>query len=71
LFGVSDEADCLKEGQIYATVADERTGLYQRITGKVLITRSPQIHPGDMQFVEAVDHPALRHLTNVVVFSCR
>jgi hypothetical protein len=71
LFGVSDEANCLEEGQIYASVTDERTGLHQRIIGKVLITRSPQIHPGDVQFVEAVDHPALQHLTNVVVFSCK
>jgi RNA-dependent RNA polymerase len=71
LLGVSDEADCLEEGQIYATIKDERTGLYQPVRGKVLITRSPQIHPGDVQFVEAVDHPDLHHLTNVVVFSCR
>jgi RNA-dependent RNA polymerase len=71
LLGVSDEWDCLEPGQVYATISDERTGLHQRILGKILITRPPQIHPGDVQFVEAVDHPALRHLTNVVVFSCR
>jgi RNA-dependent RNA polymerase len=71
LLGVSDEANCLEEGQIYVTIKDERTGLYKPVRGKVLITRSPQIHPGDVQFVEAVDCPGLRHLTNVVVFSCR
>ncbi|KIK99941.1 hypothetical protein PAXRUDRAFT_30186 [Paxillus rubicundulus Ve08.2h10] len=71
LLGVSDEWDCLDENEIYATVQDEKTGLYQEITGLVAITRSPQIHPGDIQVVTAVRRPALEHLTNVVVFSCR
>ncbi|KIY66410.1 RdRP-domain-containing protein [Cylindrobasidium torrendii FP15055 ss-10] len=71
LIGVSDEWDCLAEGEIYAHVRNDRTGLNDRITGRVLITRSPQIHPGDVQFVNAVDRPQLRHLKNVVVFSCR
>ena len=71
LLGVSDEADCLEENQIYATIKDPRTGHCQPILGKVVITRSPQVHPGDVQIVEAVDHPNLSHLTNVVVFSCR
>ena len=71
LFGVSDEADCLEEGEIYAAIKDEQTGVHQRILGKVVITRSPQIHPGDVQFVRAVDRPALHHLYHVVVFSCK
>lgn len=71
LLGVSDEWGCLKEGEIYATVFDERTGFVQRITGKVAITRSPQIHPGDLQVVTAVHRPELDHLMNVVVFSCQ
>ena len=71
LFGVSDEWDCLMEGEIYATIFDEKTGVVEHITGNVAITRSPQIHPGDMQLVKAVRRPELEHLTNVVVFSCR
>ncbi|KAJ7456436.1 RdRP-domain-containing protein [Mycena latifolia] len=71
LIGVSDEWDCLDEGEIYATVVDDRTGLNLPITGRLLITRSPQIHPGDVQFVTAVRKPQLEHLRNVVVFSCR
>ncbi|KAH7930596.1 RdRP-domain-containing protein [Leucogyrophana mollusca] len=70
LIGVSDEWACLREGEIYATARDERTGLYREITGRVAITRSPQIHPGDVQIVTAVRRPQLSHLTNVVVFSC-
>ncbi|SJL03505.1 uncharacterized protein ARMOST_06861 [Armillaria ostoyae] len=71
LIGVSDEWDCLQEGEIYATIFDPRT--YERVAveGRVLITRSPQIHPGDVQFATAVRRPELMHLTNVVVFSCR
>ncbi|KAG2348348.1 RdRP-domain-containing protein [Suillus weaverae] len=70
LLGVSDEWGCLREGEIYATVFNERTGTVQSITGKVAITRSPQIHPGDLQVVTAVQRPELKHLKNVVVFSC-
>ena len=71
LLGVSDEYDCLEEGEIFATVYDERKGTEQCIEGKVLITRSPQVHPGDVQLVTAVRRPELSHLKNVVVFSCR
>jgi hypothetical protein len=71
LLGVSDEWDCLEEGEIYATVHDERSARYEAIKGKVLITRSPQIHVGDVQFATAVRRPELEHLTNVVVFSCK
>ncbi|KAF9490125.1 RdRP-domain-containing protein [Pleurotus eryngii] len=72
LIGVSDEWDCLEEGEIYATVYDERRGIEDLpIVGDVLITRSPQIHPGDLQMVTAVRRPRLAHLRNVVVFSCK
>ncbi|KAI6045196.1 RdRP-domain-containing protein [Pisolithus marmoratus] len=71
LSGVSDEWNCLEEGEIYATVLDERKDIKQAITGRVAITRSPQIHPGDVQMATAVRRPQLEHLTNVVVFSCK
>lgn len=60
----------LSTGEIYATVVDENIGTYVPIVGRVLITRSPQIHPGDVQFVTAVRPPELSHLVNVVVFPC-
>ena len=71
LLGVSDEYDCLAEGEIFATVYDESKATEQLIEGQVLITRSPQVHPGDVQLVTAVRRPELNHLKNVVVFSCR
>jgi RNA-dependent RNA polymerase len=71
LLGVSDEYDCLAEGEIFATVFDEAKATERVIEGQVLITRSPQVHPGDVQLVTAVRRPELNHLKNVVVFSCR
>ncbi|KAK0457722.1 RdRP-domain-containing protein [Desarmillaria tabescens] len=71
LIGVSDEWDCLEEGQVYATIFDPRTNERIAVEGRVLVTRSPQIHPGDVQFATAVRRPELSHLTNVIVFSCR
>jgi RNA-dependent RNA polymerase len=71
LLGVSDEYDCLAEGEVFATVYDESTATERFIEGRVLITRSPQVHPGDVQLVTAVRRPELNHLKNVVVFSCR
>jgi ASC-1-like (ASCH) protein len=41
------------------------------ITGRVLITRSPSVHPGDIQTFTCVDKPELHHLENVVVFSSK
>ncbi|EIW86345.1 RdRP-domain-containing protein [Coniophora puteana RWD-64-598 SS2] len=69
LMGVSDEWNCLRPGEIFATVRDIRNGLDKPIVGRVAVTRSPQIHPGDIQVVTAVRRPELEHLTNVVVFS--
>eukprot|EP01054_Gregarina_sp_Poly1_P007436 Gregarina_sp_Poly_1__7435@NODE_412_length_8758_cov_48_108733_g335_i0_p1_GENE_NODE_412_length_8758_cov_48_108733_g335_i0NODE_412_length_8758_cov_48_108733_g335_i0_p1_ORF_typecomplete_len2015_score241_88RdRP/PF05183_12/2_2e120_NODE_412_length_8758_cov_48_108733_g335_i02686312 len=47
-------------------------GVYERnakvITGKVMVTRSPSLHPGDILICEAVDVPALRYLYDVIVF---
>ncbi|KAJ4490445.1 RdRP-domain-containing protein [Lentinula aciculospora] len=71
LLGVSDEWDCLEEGEIFAQVYDPRTQNLLQIEGRLLITRSPQIHPGDCQFVRAVHREELVHLKNVVVFSCK
>lgn len=58
-------------GEVYATIYDERNNIWQPVEGRVAITRSPQIHPGDIQLVNAVRRPQLVHLRNVVVFSCR
>lgn len=70
LYGIMDESGFLQEGEIYCYTHNE-TGP-KLLTGPVVITRSPALHPGDVQCVTAVDVPAdnpLRALHNVVVFS--
>ena len=67
LFGVMDETGVLKEGQVYCAL-----GKGEMIKGRVAISRSPTMHPGDIQFVQAVDVPEnskLKDLHSCVVFS--
>jgi RNA dependent RNA polymerase len=68
LYGIMDEFDTLKEGEIYC-----RTDKHV-VEGEVAITRAPALHPGDIQFVKAVDVPddsPLSSLHNCIVFSQR
>lgn len=70
--GIMDETSTLEEGQIYCSIHSERGS--EIITGDVVITRSPALHPGDIQCVQAVDVPsscALTNIHNVVVFSSK
>lgn len=67
-----DETGFLNEGQIYCSVQNEKSALV--LTGPVVITRSPAMHPGDVQCVTAVDVPLdspLRSVHNCVVFSSK
>ncbi|KAH8917709.1 RdRP-domain-containing protein, partial [Atractiella rhizophila] len=77
LLGVADEWEVLNEGQIYAAVRHSFEDTVEHITGEVAVTRSPTMHPGDIQLVWAispsqlpVDCPLLK-LENCVVFACR
>lgn len=73
LYGIMDETGYLKEGQIYAvtqSLPDEPRKVITK--DKVIITRSPALHPGDIRIVEAIDVPEdspLKYLRNCVVFS--
>lgn len=67
-----DETDFLEEGEVYCTVHREHGPLV--LTGSVVVTRSPALHPGDVQCVKAVDVPQdspLRALHNCLVFSSK
>ncbi|KAI1812706.1 RdRP-domain-containing protein [Poronia punctata] len=73
LFGVMDEFGFLEEGQVYITFDQDEDHLYPGLHGRdVILTRSPALHPGDIQICTAVvppeGHP-LRSLSNCVVFS--
>ena len=67
-----DETGFLQESEIYCSVHTAHGPLL--LTGSVVATRSPALHPGDVQCVTAVDVPAnspLRAIHNMVVFSSR
>ncbi|KAL1303235.1 hypothetical protein AAFC00_006650 [Neodothiora populina] len=75
LYGIMDETDYLQEGEIYVVIdrPNER-GKKVLTGGKVVITRSPALHPGDVRVVRAInvpDHSPLSKLSNCVVFSQR
>ncbi|EHA18336.1 hypothetical protein ASPNIDRAFT_176277 [Aspergillus niger ATCC 1015] len=75
LFGVMDETGLLEADQVYVT--------YETIEGRhapppnagmVLVTRSPALHDGDIQFAQNVippDNHPLAELTNCIVFSSK
>lgn len=68
--GIMDESGFLQENEIYCYQHNEAGP--KLLTGNVVVTRSPALHPGDVQCVKAVDVPEdnpLRALHNVVVFS--
>jgi hypothetical protein len=76
LYGIMDETNTLREGEVYVATKDYNTSgqLKRRILvgSRVVITRAPALHPGDVQLVTAVDVPEsspLRALDNCVVFS--
>ncbi|CUA73902.1 hypothetical protein RSOLAG22IIIB_01423 [Rhizoctonia solani] len=76
LVGIADEFDFLEEKSIYACLRDKnQEPVY--LKGPYLITRSPAIHPGDVQVVHAIGKPPqgspfdIEPLVNTVVFSCR
>ncbi|KAI9780131.1 MAG: hypothetical protein M1839_006968 [Geoglossum umbratile] len=71
LYGIMDETNFLREGEIYCVIETEKDGR-SVILGDVTITRAPALHPGDVQVATAVNAPAdspLNALHNCVVFS--
>jgi hypothetical protein len=77
LFGVMDETGYLNEGEVYVTF-DNAHFIHDRATDldncRMIITRSPALHPGDIQLATSVIPPdahPLRSLNNCIVFSQR
>lgn len=73
LYGIMDETGYLQEGEVYVAVERSPHGGKEVLTGgRVIVTRSPALHPGDIRVVKAIDVPddsPLGHLSNCVVFS--
>jgi len=76
LYGIMDETGELKEGEVYITILSRDEFDHQRreilIGDRVVVTRAPALHPGDIQVVKAVDvsqSSPLRDVYNCIVFS--
>jgi len=63
----------LRELLYSACIVRGEGGKRQYLKGSIMISKSPTIHPGDVQIVEAIGEPPagspLRELVNCVVFS--
>jgi RNA-dependent RNA polymerase len=76
MMGVMDETGLLEYGQVFVQYTrmrgegDENFVENNKtvVEGKVVVTRNPCLHPGDVRQLEAVDVPDLRHLVDCVVF---
>jgi len=75
LFGIMDETGYLEEGEVYVTFDDSIfiDGHSMDLDNfQMIITRSPALHPGDIQLAINIippDHHPLRALKNCIVFS--
>lgn len=71
LLGIADTTNFLRPGEVHISVRNSRGQTYN-LRGDVLVTRSPALHPGDLQLLQAVDVPEdspLRALHNCIIFS--
>ena len=77
LVGVADIHGYLREGEVFACTTISETNSIHYLEGDVLVTRSPIIHPGDVQVVRAIGRPPLgspfakEPLMNTIVFSVK
>jgi RNA-dependent RNA polymerase len=75
LMGIVDEYKVLKEDEVFIqyTSLDQLPSSSRRTcileNCKVVITKNPCHHPGDIRTFTAVNYPELAHLKDVVVFS--
>ncbi|KAI0093951.1 RdRP-domain-containing protein [Irpex rosettiformis] len=55
--GIADIHGYLREGQVYACIASNDGSEPQYLDGRVMVLRSPVIHPGDVQVWMAIGKP--------------
>ncbi|KAK7246018.1 hypothetical protein RIF29_40875 [Crotalaria pallida] len=78
LMGCLDESGTLEYGQVFIQrckipfggQSEDSSPSYipEVIKGKVVVSRSPCLHPGDVRVLTAIDVPDLHHMLNCVVF---
>ena len=71
LYGIVDVTGYLQPNEVHVIIKEKQNPVVVR-TGKALVTRAPAMHPGDFQFVHAVNVPegsANEYLHNCVIFS--
>ena len=77
LVGVADIHGYLQEGEVFACATISETSEIHYLEGDVLVSRSPIIHPGDVQVVHAIGRPPpgspfeKESLVNTIVFSVK
>ncbi|XP_052702358.1 uncharacterized protein LOC128178957 [Crassostrea angulata] len=74
MMGTSDETKSLAYGQVFIQYSAEPHHpmiSVKTVLGKVVVTKNPCFHPGDLRILEAVDIPGLRHMVDCIVFPQR
>lgn len=56
VIGVLDDYGELEEDQVFIKIAPDNYSTGTVIKGKVVITKNPCLHPGDIRVVNAVDN---------------
>lgn len=73
LFGVMDEFGYLGDEEVFVMFDKQDGSSYPNLHNRlVIVTRSPALHPGDIQIRRAIEPPRghpLRSLSNCIVFS--
>lgn len=79
MLGVLDETGTLEYGQVFVQFTSLKSSdkaprlkpVTRVLTGTVLVTKCPCLHPGDVRKFEAVDVPALHHIRDCIVFPAK
>ncbi|KAF2762064.1 RdRP-domain-containing protein [Pseudovirgaria hyperparasitica] len=77
LFGIMDETGYLEEGEVFITFEKSKSGFLKTSfldldNQQIIVTRSPALHPGDIQLATNIvppDYHSLRAHRNCIIFS--
>jgi RNA-dependent RNA polymerase len=79
LIGVIDPYNCLNEGEAFVQICKNVPPIksenedieWELITGKVIVSKSPWVHPGDVRVLNCVSKNELKGYFNIIIFSCK